>query len=111
MGSTMKPVIFGDNVAYAIRTWHQTAKQRAKDGRPSKNASPVRSRAVSPLRGGSSPVQQKHGQLYPPSPNPSRRRSGGNPESSSRQIFDDGSHEQSEIEITLNDLSLENKLS
>ncbi|KAG5616339.1 hypothetical protein H5410_016163 [Solanum commersonii] len=110
MGSTMKPVIFGDNVASAIRTWHQIANQRAKNGRPSKNVSPVRSMAASPLRGGSSQVQQKHGQVYPPSPNPSRMRSRGNPESSSRQIFDAGSHEQSKIEITLNDFSLENKL-
>lgn len=107
MGSTMKPVIFDDNVASAIRTWHQTAKQRAKNGRPSENVSPLRSRAASPLRGGSSPVHQKYGQYLP---SPSRRRNGGNPESSSRQSFDDGNHEQSEIEITLNDFSLENKI-
>ncbi|KAF3636585.1 hypothetical protein FXO38_24082 [Capsicum annuum] len=49
MGSTMKPVIFGDNVASAIRTWHQTAKQRANNGRPSENMSPFTSRAATPL--------------------------------------------------------------
>lgn len=111
MGSTMKPVIFGDNVASAIRTWHQTAKQRAKNGRPSENVSPLTSRAATPLRAGSSPVHQKHGQYPPiePSPNSSRRRNGGNPESSSRQSIDGGS-EQPDIEITLNDFSLGNKI-
>nr|GMC76227.1 MLO-like protein 6 [Ipomoea batatas] len=43
MGSCMKPVIFGDNVASAIKNWRHAAKHRAKHGhgRRSEHASPL----------------------------------------------------------------------
>ncbi|XP_019193214.1 PREDICTED: MLO-like protein 12 isoform X2 [Ipomoea nil] len=43
MGSSMKPVIFGDNVASAIKNWRHAAKYRAKHGhgRRSEHASPL----------------------------------------------------------------------
>nr|GLL23213.1 MLO-like protein 12 isoform X2 [Ipomoea trifida] len=43
MGSCMKPVIFGDNVASALKNWRHAAKHRAKHGhgRRSEHASPL----------------------------------------------------------------------
>ncbi|EPS60409.1 hypothetical protein M569_14394, partial [Genlisea aurea] len=35
MGSSMKPVIFSDGVATALRSWHKTARKRIKQGRTS----------------------------------------------------------------------------
>lgn len=51
MGSSMKPVIFGDNVASAIKTWHRAAKQRVKHGHGSEHATPFNSRPATPLHG------------------------------------------------------------
>lgn len=115
MGSTMKPVIFGDNVASPIRTWHQTAKLRPKSGRPSGNVSPLTSRPATPLHGGSSPVHLKQygyqkniAQYYPPVEPSPRRRIEANQEISSRQSFDHGS--EPDIELSLSDFSLVNKI-
>ncbi|KAK4356038.1 hypothetical protein RND71_025009 [Anisodus tanguticus] len=58
MGSSMKPIIFGDNVATALRSWHSMAKKRVKQGQ----LSPVSSRPATPLHG-SSPVHLLRG--YP----------------------------------------------
>lgn len=55
MGTSMKPIIFGDNVATALRSWHNTAKKRVKHGRLSENTTPVSSRPATPLHG-TSPV-------------------------------------------------------
>ncbi|CAN4081061.1 unnamed protein product [Withania somnifera] len=55
MGSSMKPIIFGDNVATALRSWHNTAKKRVKHGRLSGNTTTISSRAATPLHG-TSPV-------------------------------------------------------
>lgn len=54
MGSKMKPVIFSDHVASALRGWHQTAKKHVKDGHRSGSSTPFSSRPASPLHGGSS---------------------------------------------------------
>ncbi|MCD7472723.1 MLO-like protein 6, partial [Datura stramonium] len=63
MGSSMKPVIFGDNVATALRSWHNTAKKRVKHGgQLSGNTTPVSSRPTTPLHG-TSPVHLLRG--YP----------------------------------------------
>ncbi|XP_019193211.1 PREDICTED: MLO-like protein 12 [Ipomoea nil] len=51
MGSSMKPVIFGDNVASAIKTWHRAARQRARRGQRSENSTPFTSRPATPLHG------------------------------------------------------------
>ncbi|KAK4485480.1 hypothetical protein RD792_008122 [Penstemon davidsonii] len=57
MGSTMKPVIFSDQVASAIRGWHHTAKKQLKlQGQQSGNTTPFSSRPGTPLRGNMSPL-------------------------------------------------------
>ncbi|KAK4485319.1 hypothetical protein RD792_007955 [Penstemon davidsonii] len=57
MGSTMKPVIFSDQVASALRGWHHTAKKQLKQqGRQSGNTTPFSSRPGTPMRGNMSPV-------------------------------------------------------
>lgn len=55
MGTKMKPVIFGDQVASALRGWRQTAKKQAKQGGRSSNTTPFSSRPTSPLHGSMSP--------------------------------------------------------
>lgn len=61
MGSSMKPIIFGDNVATALRSWHHTAKKRVKHGL-SGHTTPANSRPTTPLHG-TSPVHLLRG--YP----------------------------------------------
>ncbi|XP_057799040.1 MLO-like protein 6 [Salvia miltiorrhiza] len=56
MGSKMRPVIFSDHVASALRGWHRTAKEHVKHGRPSGSSTPFSSRAASPLHGSTSPL-------------------------------------------------------
>ncbi|KAK6136223.1 hypothetical protein DH2020_030055 [Rehmannia glutinosa] len=59
MGSKMKPVIFSDPVASALRKWHQTAKKQLKQG--TANTTPFSSRPASPLHGSMSPVHLLQG--------------------------------------------------
>ncbi|KAL8551547.1 hypothetical protein ACS0TY_000587 [Phlomoides rotata] len=61
MGSKMKPVIFSNNVASALKEWHHTAKKHIKQGRPSASSTPFSSRPTSPLHGSMSPVHLLHG--------------------------------------------------
>lgn len=56
MGSKMRPVIFSDNVASALRGWHHTAKKHIKQGRASASSTPFSSRPASPLHGSTSPL-------------------------------------------------------
>ncbi|KAG8380472.1 hypothetical protein BUALT_Bualt06G0018900 [Buddleja alternifolia] len=56
MGSNMKPTIFSDQVATALRSWHHTAKKQMKQGRQSTQTTPFTSRPASPLHGSMSPV-------------------------------------------------------
>ncbi|KAJ9698172.1 hypothetical protein PVL29_007316 [Vitis rotundifolia] len=51
MGSTMKPTIFNDRVATALRTWHHTAKKNIKHNKHSGLATPMSSRPTTPSRG------------------------------------------------------------
>ncbi|KAL3649755.1 hypothetical protein CASFOL_006158 [Castilleja foliolosa] len=63
MGSNMKPVIFSEPVASALRKWHHTAKKQLKHGRQSASTTPFSSRPASPLHGSSmSPVYLLQGQ-------------------------------------------------
>ncbi|CAJ2660646.1 unnamed protein product [Trifolium pratense] len=41
MGSTMKPTIFNDKVATALRNWHHTARKHVKQNRESGHQSPL----------------------------------------------------------------------
>lgn len=56
MGSNMKPVIFGDDVAAGLRGWQEAAKKQAKEGRPSASNAPLSNRPPSPLHGSVSPA-------------------------------------------------------
>ncbi|KAL6545314.1 hypothetical protein OROGR_009188 [Orobanche gracilis] len=62
MGSKMKPVIFSEPVASALRKWHHTAKKQVKQGRQSTNTTPFSSRPASPMHGSMSPVYLLQGQ-------------------------------------------------
>ncbi|XP_058215936.1 MLO-like protein 6 [Rhododendron vialii] len=54
MGSTMKPTVFNDQVAKALRSWHQTAKKHVKQNRHSPGmVTPSQSRPGTPLHGAS----------------------------------------------------------
>ncbi|KAF7144144.1 hypothetical protein RHSIM_Rhsim05G0183600 [Rhododendron simsii] len=54
MGSTMKPTIFNDQIAKALRNWHQTAKKHIKQNRHSPGTvTPLQSRPGTPLHGAS----------------------------------------------------------
>ncbi|XP_059667661.1 MLO-like protein 6 [Cornus florida] len=51
MGSKMKPTVFNDGVAKALKKWHQSAKKHIKQNRQSGSASPLPSRPGTPLHG------------------------------------------------------------
>ncbi|KAL8052152.1 hypothetical protein ABFX02_06G194400 [Erythranthe guttata] len=71
MGSKMKPVIFSEQVASALRGWHRAAKKNVKEGRQSANTTPFSSRPASPLHGSTSPLYLLQG--YQPSSSSPRR--------------------------------------
>ena len=50
MGSTMKPTIFNDRVASALRSWHQSAKKQIKRNKKSGQVTPMSSRPGTPSR-------------------------------------------------------------
>ncbi|KAL5569290.1 hypothetical protein UlMin_025865 [Ulmus minor] len=56
MGSTMKPTIFNERVATALKHWHHTAKKNTKHNRKSEANSPYSSRPATPTHGSLSPV-------------------------------------------------------
>lgn len=51
MGSTMKPTIFNERVAAALKNWHHTAKKHIKESKHSIMASPMSSRPATPYHG------------------------------------------------------------
>ncbi|KAL2514381.1 MLO-like protein 12 [Forsythia ovata] len=55
MGSNMKPTIFNEKVARALRTWHQTARKQLKRNQHPGSFTPLSSRPGTPLHA-SSPV-------------------------------------------------------
>ncbi|KAI3508667.1 hypothetical protein L1887_23676 [Cichorium endivia] len=59
MGSRMKPTIFSEDVAKALKTWHHTAKKNIKHGHSASN-SPFSSRPGTPLHGSTSPMHLLH---------------------------------------------------
>ncbi|XP_057426704.1 MLO-like protein 2 isoform X1 [Lotus japonicus] len=61
MGSTMRPTIFHDRVATALKSWHHTAKKHVKHNRDSNSHSntPFSSRPATPTHG-MSPVHLLH---------------------------------------------------
>ncbi|CAL9214537.1 unnamed protein product [Arabidopsis halleri] len=75
MGSKMKPTVFNDRVATALKKWHRTAKSETKHGRHSESNTPFSSRPATPTHG-SSPIHLLHNfnnrsvESYPNSPSP-----------------------------------------
>ncbi|CAH8367077.1 unnamed protein product [Eruca vesicaria subsp. sativa] len=55
MGSKMKPTVFNERVAVALKSWHHTAKKQMKHGRSSESTTPFSSRPATPTHG-SSPI-------------------------------------------------------
>ncbi|XP_074560697.1 MLO-like protein 6 isoform X2 [Curcuma longa] len=55
MGTNLKPTIFSDRVAIALRKWHHTARKNLKESRKSGSVTPSTSQPMTPLHG-SSPV-------------------------------------------------------
>ncbi|CAA7029738.1 unnamed protein product [Microthlaspi erraticum] len=55
MGSKMKPTVFNEKVATALKSWHHTAKKQMKHGRNSESTTPFSSRPTTPTHG-SSPI-------------------------------------------------------
>ncbi|CAE5962819.1 unnamed protein product [Arabidopsis arenosa] len=55
MGSKMKPTVFNERVATALKSWHHTAKKQIKHGRTSESTTPFSSRPTTPTHG-SSPI-------------------------------------------------------
>ncbi|KAK4408520.1 MLO-like protein 6 [Sesamum angolense] len=51
MGSTMKPTIFNERVATALRNWHHTAKKHIKQSKHSAPTTPMSSRPATPSHG------------------------------------------------------------
>ncbi|KAK4836668.1 hypothetical protein QYF36_025977 [Acer negundo] len=86
MGTTMKPTIFNDRVAAALKNWHHSAKKNTKHlhGRHSESNTPFSSRPQTPTRG-VSPVHLLHGygkgSLDTPSPARSSFQDRWDPES------------------------------
>lgn len=115
MGSSMKPIIFGDNVATALRSWHHTAKKRVKHGL-SGHTTPANSRPTTPLRG-TSPVHLLRG--YPQynedsvqaSPRTSNvENEGWANENQEGEILQHASTDHNkQIEITMSDFTFGNK--
>ncbi|KAJ4878517.1 MLO-like protein 6 [Raphanus sativus] len=55
MGSKMKPTVFNESIATALKSWHHTAKKQIKHGRTSGSTTPFSSRPTTPTHG-SSPI-------------------------------------------------------
>ncbi|CAF2082547.1 unnamed protein product [Brassica napus] len=53
MGSTMRPTVFNERVATAIKTWHHTAKKHTKHGKHTESNTPYTSRPTTPTHGSS----------------------------------------------------------
>ncbi|XP_041991401.1 MLO-like protein 12 [Salvia splendens] len=75
MGTSMKPTIFNDRVATALRNWHHTAKKHVKQNKHSRAGTPTSSQPVTPSHG-LSPV---HLLRYHPSETDSPQMSTTNP--------------------------------
>ncbi|KAF5206558.1 Mlo-like protein [Thalictrum thalictroides] len=63
MGTTMKPTIFNDRVASALKNWHHTARKQIKHNRASGSVTPMSSRPATPSYG-MSPVHLLRNNVY-----------------------------------------------
>jgi len=75
MGTTMKPTVFNERVATALKKWHHTAKKETKHKTKSDSNTPYSSRPTTPTHG-SSPIHLLHNfknrsaEGFPESPSP-----------------------------------------
>ncbi|XP_056862581.1 MLO-like protein 2 isoform X1 [Raphanus sativus] len=72
MGSTMRPTVFNERVATAIKTWHHTAKKHTKHGKHTESNTPYTSRPTTPTHA-SSPIHilnNRSVETFPSSPSP-----------------------------------------
>ncbi|KAK9154086.1 hypothetical protein Sjap_001566 [Stephania japonica] len=51
MGSSMRPTVFNDRVAVALKRWHHTARKHIKENRHSKDVTPNSSMPSTPMHG------------------------------------------------------------
>ncbi|KAK9127287.1 hypothetical protein Syun_016084 [Stephania yunnanensis] len=51
MGSSMRPTVFNERVAAALKRWHHTARKHIKENRHSKDVTPNSSRPSTPMHG------------------------------------------------------------
>ncbi|KAJ8766016.1 hypothetical protein K2173_020532 [Erythroxylum novogranatense] len=51
MGSSMRPTVFNDRVATALKNWHKAAKKHTKHGKHSESHTPMSSRPATPTHG------------------------------------------------------------
>ena len=51
MGSSMRPTVFNDRVAAALKTWHNEATKKRKHGKNSESHTPMSSRPQTPSYG------------------------------------------------------------
>nr|AYN79037.1 Mlo2 [Hevea brasiliensis] len=68
MGSSIRPTIFNDRVAAALKSWHHEAKKHAKHGKHSVSHTPMSSRPATPTYG-MSPVHLLHNYRSSTAPN------------------------------------------
>ncbi|KAJ9159953.1 hypothetical protein P3X46_025402 [Hevea brasiliensis] len=59
MGSSMRPTVFNDRVAAALKSWHHAAKKHTKHSKHSESQTPMSSRPATPTHG-MSPVHLLH---------------------------------------------------
>ncbi|EOA40001.1 hypothetical protein CARUB_v10008691mg [Capsella rubella] len=96
MGTKMKPTVFNERVATALKKWHHTAKSQTKHGRHSESNTPFSSRPTTPTHG-SSPIHLLHNfnnrnvDSYPTSPSP---RYSGHGHHDEHQFWDPESQRQ-----------------
>ncbi|CAN6878226.1 unnamed protein product [Brassica oleracea var. botrytis] len=72
MGSTMRPTVFNERVATAIKTWHHTAKKHTKHGKHTESNTPYTSRPTTPTHGSSTmhTLNNRSVETFPSSPSP-----------------------------------------
>ncbi|KAG2267903.1 hypothetical protein Bca4012_061593 [Brassica carinata] len=72
MGSTMRPAVFNERVATAIKTWHHTAKKHTKHGKHTESNTPYTSRPTTPTHGSSTihTLNNRNVETFPSSPSP-----------------------------------------
>ncbi|XP_010547373.1 PREDICTED: MLO-like protein 6 [Tarenaya hassleriana] len=91
MGSTMKPTVFNERVAAALKNWHRTARKQTKHSRHSNSTTPFSSWPTTPIGN----FRNRRVASFPASP--SRRSSDFEAETSTHHYSD--SDERPDVEL------------